>query len=488
MEENTINQQPINNTEANNDPQQSNKQQYNTLNDVKGALKVFVQYVRDLVNIADDTDPHTTMANIIKGVEFRGDNIWVLFFAIIIASVGLNMNSTAVIIGAMLISPLMGPIMGLGLAVGINDNELLKKSLKNFGIMVLISIIASTFYFFITPIDNAQSELLARTQPTIYDVFIAVFGGLAGILASSRKQEKVTVVSGVAIATALMPPLCTAGFGLGTGQIVYSLGALYLFFINSFFIALATFVMVRYLHFPQKTFINKDRERKVKRNIMIFAIIVVVPSVFIAFDVVKETSFKSQAIKYVSDIENSIVFDEVQIVTHKSEYKRNGSTITISLVGKSLTPEQEEILQKRLEEMGLNNTKLIIKQASGATLDIDTQAEMLQKFIEHKENVILQRDSTIASLEDLLFKEKSKSELQSEQLAKEIAILFPSVNYISLSKATRKVNVKDLNTNTYPSIDVEWNKTPTAEEKLSLNSWLKVRLKTNKIAISHVVI
>ena len=158
----------------------------------------------------------------------------------------------------MLISPLMGPIMGLGLSIGISDGELLRKSLKNLFIMIVISLVASSLYFLISPLSDAQSELLARTKPTIYDVFIAFFGGLAGILAASRKQEKVTIVSGVAIATALMPPLCTAGYGLGTGQLIYFFGAFYLFFINAFFIALATYLMVRYLHFPRKTAIFAD--------------------------------------------------------------------------------------------------------------------------------------------------------------------------------------------------------------------------------------
>ena len=168
-------------------------------------------YIKELIDLEADADPHTTIDNISNSVEFRGVNVWILVFAIVVASIGLNMNSTAVIIGAMLISPLMNPIMGLGLGVGISDNDLIRKSLRNLLVMVLISLIASTTYFLLTPLSDAQSELLARTRPTIFDVLIALFGGLAGIVASSRKQEKVTVVSGVAIATALMPPLCTAG-------------------------------------------------------------------------------------------------------------------------------------------------------------------------------------------------------------------------------------------------------------------------------------
>ena len=223
----------------------------NTLNRFTRILKVLWRKVKEYTYIKEDTDYEATVDFISKSVVFRGFNVWILFFAIIVASVGLNVNSTAVIIGAMLISPLMGPINGVGLAIGTFDEPLLRKSLKNLIFMVFISIVASKLYFLLSPISNARSALLARTQPTIFDVFIAFFGGLAGIVATSRKSQSITVISGVAIATALMPPLCTAGYGIATGQIWYFLGASYLFFINSFFIALATFITVRLLGFPE---------------------------------------------------------------------------------------------------------------------------------------------------------------------------------------------------------------------------------------------
>lgn len=197
-----------------------------------------------------------------QGVVFKGTNLWVLIFAIFIASLGLNVNSTAVIIGAMLVSPLMGPIMGMGLAMGINDLALLKKSANNFAFAVSISLITSTFYFYISPLNEAHSEILARTSPTIYDVLIAFFGGLAGILATSSKL-KGNVIPGVAIATALMPPLCTAGYGLASGNLSFFSGALYLFFINTVFIALSTFLTVRFLKFPNKEFINETTKKRV---------------------------------------------------------------------------------------------------------------------------------------------------------------------------------------------------------------------------------
>ena len=445
-------------------------------------IKEIWAYIRSLASIAEDTDSETTIANITKGVEFRADNVWVLFFAIIIASVGLNVNSTAVIIGAMLVSPLMGPIMGLGLSIGISDGELLRKSLKNLFIMIAISLVASSLYFLISPLSDAQSELLARTKPTIYDVFIAFFGGMAGILAASRKQEKVTVVSGVAIATALMPPLCTAGYGLGTGQIIYFFGACYLFFINAFFIALATYLMVRYLQFPRKRFLDPATERKVHRSIAIFTVVVVVPSIFIAINVVRETSFDNNAIKYVNDIQNNPVMQNVQIISQKRTFSSKGNEISLSLIGEPLTSEQVAVLQKRMEEMGLKNTKLTLRQAGGASLDVETQARMLQDFIEDKDRTIEQKDSLIQNLRQQIRLEQKKAEITAQQLAQELHVLYPYIKDVSMAEAV-KVDVKNNTTDTIPTLNINWTMQPTEAEYQHLQDWLKVRLKTDKLDI-----
>ena len=445
-------------------------------------IKEIWLYLKSLASIAEDTDSETTIANITKGVEFRSDNVWVLFFAIIIASVGLNVNSTAVIIGAMLVSPLMGPIMGLGLSIGISDGELLRKSLKNLLIMIVISLVASSLYFLISPLSDAQSELLARTKPTIYDVFIAFFGGLAGILAASRKQEKVTVVSGVAIATALMPPLCTAGYGLGTGQLIYFFGAFYLFFINAFFIALATYLMVRYLHFPRKKFLDPATELKVRRGIAIFTVVVLVPSVFIAINVVRETSFDNDAIKYVNDIQTNPVMQNVQIISQKRTFSSKGNEIAISLVGEPLTSEQVAVLQQRMEEMGLKNTKLTIRQAGGASLDVGTQAKMLQDFIEDKDRTIEQKDSLIQELRQQIVLEQTRAQVTAEQLAHELSVLYPHIHDISMAKAV-KFNVQNNKTDTIPTLNINWTQQPTNDEYQHLSNWLKVRLKTDKLDI-----
>jgi uncharacterized hydrophobic protein (TIGR00271 family) len=470
---------------------EENQNQNNNVNkrNLKRPARLFFvalwKYIRELVNLTDDTDSDATIANISKGVEFKGDNVWVLFFAIIIASVGLNVNSTAVIIGAMLVSPLMGPIMGIGLSIGIGDNALLKKSLRNIFTMMMIALLASSLYFLLTPLSDAQSELLARTQPTIFDVFIAFFGGCAGILASSRKQEKMTVVSGVAIATALMPPLCTAGYGLGTGQLVYFFGAFYLFFINAFFIALATYLMVRYLKFPRTKYLDPSKERRVRRSILIFSIIVIVPSVFIALDVVKETSFNSQAIMYVAEMEKSSAFADAQIVNQSRSYSSKGSSITLSLVGKPLEEGQIADLQRRLDDFGLKNTNLVIKQAGGGTLDVGAQATMLQNFIESKERMIVEKDSIIDDMQQQLLAEHNRALVSSEQIAREISVLYPEVKSISLGQST-SVNVKNMKSDTVPTINIYWKKPPQKNERKNITDWLYVRLNTKNLSIQHI--
>ena len=264
-------------------------------------------YLKNLFDIKTDKHEEGAIENIKKSIEFRGENLWSLICAIFIASVGLNTNSTAVIIGAMLISPLMGPIVGTGLAVGINDIQLLKTSLKNLLISVVASIATSTLYFTISPLTDVQSELLARTNPTIFDVLIAIFGGIAGIVANTRR-EKSNLIPGVAIATALMPPLCTAGYGLATGNFLFFLGAFYLFFINSVFICIATIFIVQYLHFKEVEYLEPEKQKKIKRWIFIFAFLTILPSIYTAWNVVNESLFKSKAIQFINQ---NVKFKEI---------------------------------------------------------------------------------------------------------------------------------------------------------------------------------
>src|SRR5574344_2868135 len=259
------------------------------------AMKSIIDRVRELTNFSNSIDIPMAQQYITSNIDFKGANLWILFFATIIASVGLNTNSIPVVIGAMLISPIMGPIMGIGMALGINDTALLRRSFKNLLIMTIISVVASTAFFLLSPLNMEQpTELLARTNPTIYDVFIALFGGLA-VIVEVCKKEKGTVIAGAAIATALMPPLCTAGYGIANGKFFYFIGAAYLYFINSAFIALATFLMVRYLNFPLVQFTDHSKQVKVNRIITIFTIILIIPSIYSAITVIKQNKFNQNA-------------------------------------------------------------------------------------------------------------------------------------------------------------------------------------------------
>lgn len=457
-----------------------------TKNTLKRTFSLFWResksYIRQLIDIEKDCDAEATIANISAGVEFRGVNVWILAFAIVIASVGLNVNSTAVIIGAMLVSPLMGPILGFGLGVGISDSDLIRRSFKNLIIMMLISLLASATYFLLTPLSDAQSELLARTTPTAFDVLIAFFGGLAGIVATSLKHEKVTVVSGVAIATALMPPLCTAGYGLATAQWSYFFGAFYLFSINSFYIALATFLMVRYLKFPRKSFVDAQHERRVRRSIIAVSILVLVPSILIAIGLIRETTFNSRAIKYVSDIEHSSTLKEIQIINVKRQYDRKAPTITLSLVGKQLTEEQVDDLQRQLDSHGLPNTKLILRQTAGATLDINAQSVMIQQLLERKDNQLANRDSTILALREEIKLFASRTAITPEQLSKEVHILFPSVSSLSYSIA-EEVDIETQTKQQLPLIHIAWSTAPDSAQLTLFDTWAKTRIGSDAVKI-----
>ena len=440
----------------------------------------FIRKLKALSHIEDETDYAATIQSISASVEFKGINLWILALAIIVASVGLNINATAVIIGAMLISPLMGPINGIGLGVGIMDVELLKKSLKNLGIMVAISLLASSVYFFLSPLSEAQSELLARTSPTIFDVLIAFFGGMAGIIATSQKKQSFTIISGVAIATALMPPLCTAGFGLGTGQPRYFFGAFYLFFINAFFIALSTVLIVRYLHFPYKSYVDPLRQKVVKRIITIFAIIVLTPSIFIAIRVVKESSFQSASTQYINEIQTSGIFSNTQILRSTKEYTPKHSTITLSLIGDELNKKDIAMLQEKMADFGLKNTDLVIRQTE-SVLNANMQTEILEKMLEQKNQQIAVKDASIKQLKQTLLPVNADSNL-SRHIAKEISAQYPFVTSFSINNAIY-TDPHTLESDTLPTALLTWTSRPNATTLQQLETWIRIRLDLDTVKL-----
>lgn len=461
-------------------------------------LKNLIQYIEDLFDLRHNLDEISTIENIKKGIEFKGENLWALIFAIFIASIGLNTNSTAVIIGAMLISPLMGPIVGAGLAIGTNDFETLKSSLKNLSIAVLISVITSFIYFSLTPLTQAQSELLARTNPTIFDVLIALFGGAAGIVASSRK-DKGNAIPGVAIATALMPPLCTSGYGLATNNLQFFLGAFYLFFINSVFICISTIIFVRYLKFKEVVPLNPIKQNKIKNYISFFAILTLLPSVYTAWNVVNESIFNSRVIKFI----NETNFKNSKIINYKINYKNNEkSNIELTIIGDSLSDELIQNMKEELNKYKIYNTDLVINQSNQninkieeqfLTMNQNLKVEILEKLYQNNTEQIKKRDKQIDNLEKELniYKDKLNKRIQSdnnintEKIFKELKVYYPNIDEISYSEVIKKD--KNMKTYKHPLIVLRWsNKKDISSKSIQILKYLKVRLDKSNLQVINI--
>ncbi len=433
--------------------------------------------LRERFDLTEDSAPqHDVVDSISRGVVFRGTNLWILIFATLVASLGLNVNSTAVIIGAMLISPLMGPIMGVGLSLGINDFDLLKKSLRNFGFMVGTSIVAATAYFIISPLTANQSELLARTTPTTYDVLIAFFGGAAGMVAQTRKDKTSTVISGVAIATALMPPLCTAGFGIATLQIKYFLGAAYLFFINVIFIALATYLVVRVLKYEQKVFVEPRIARRVRRAMTLVTIITLIPSTILAYRIVRETIFEQNADRYVRTV---FQFQDTRVLSYTKHYHmrpKHNSEIEIVLFGKTLPDDVLENARAQLSEYDLKKTDLTIKQSSGtSSVDFSDVQKGYAQIIDEKNQLIKQLRSQIKS-------QGGQDTVSAKQITRECNAIVNGIRSLSLSRQNvYSPEGECIDTVLVGIISAGRELTPT--EKVQIERWLQIRGATQNVRI-----
>lgn len=370
------------------------------------------------------------MQSVRDGISFRGTNLWVLIFAILIASIGLNVNSTAVIIGAMLISPLMWPIIGIGVSIGINDSLLFKRSIRNFLFAMSVSLVTSTLYFLISPLSEAHSELLARTSPNIYDVFIAMFGGFAGIIAIVS-QKKWNVIPGVAIATALMPPLCTAGYGIASLRADFFLGALYLFFINSVFIAFATLVVSRLLKFPYREFPNES-ERKRSRNLIAFSLLLtLIPSIYFGYDMIRQNTFAQNAHRF---IEQEAVFPDNYLLKRQIDSKNQ--TISLIYGGKPITDEQIQNAQSRLQSYDLAWATLSIRQGFASLYESPKNEPSInqnQVKIEELTAALSEKEKALDAIEIT----KQENILLGESLFREMRIFFPQITHISLLSGTQ---------------------------------------------------
>lgn len=442
----------------------------------------FTEKFKDIANISDHIDKPAASRSIRSNIYFRGPNVWILAFSIVIASVGLNVNSIAVIIGAMLVSPLMGPIFGVGLGLGTNDIQLLKDSAKNLLIMVSISLVASFLYFLITPLSLSNpTELLARTNPTIYDVLIALFGGFAGIFELCRK-EKGTVLSGVAIATALMPPLCTAGFGLAQGNIVYFAGALYLFLINNCFITLATYITVKYLKFTGMEFNDEKVAKKTKMLVGIVVLVVTIPSIWSAVVMVKENNFNEHAMEFIAKnktLNKGYIYD--QSITH-----HKGSKLEIFIAGEPLTDQEKAALIASAGEFNIKPEQLIFNE-NMAEKPTD-EKEIIKSIYEHMDSEIAKKDAEIGRLENVI-KEMQGNDIPYVKITKEAVSQFSQIREMLIAKGANAV----ANSDAYHLTDsmvviVKTDQALSEENKDRLQEWLKIRLEHQNIILINTVI
>jgi uncharacterized hydrophobic protein (TIGR00271 family) len=428
-------------------------------------LKKLLKYL----SLRTELDDYETIDQSIKtGIIFKGTNLWILVFAIFIASIGLNMNSTAVIIGAMLISPLMGPINGMGYSIAIYDFALFRLALKNFAFAVGASLLASTLYFTITPLSTAHSELLARTTPTIYDVLIALVGGLAGMVATSSRH-KGNVIIGVAIATALMPPLCTAGYGLATGQLRYFFGAFYLFTINTVFIGISATVTSRLLKFPFRSIVDVRQKTRVNRWVLAVIFITTIPSVYLGYELVQNERFQEKAERLagsVNVVEGSYLL--------KSNIKPVMKTVELIYGGAALTPQHKKIIVEKAEELSISQDQLVINQGFSFNQVTSSTENSLKAEINRLNLILKEKDAQRDSI--------LNRPLLGQSLLQEVSALFPVVTSCSVAETT-EFNVKGEERGvTLVTLTVSGKGLGKAD-RVRLERWLKTKLNSSDLRI-----
>ena len=436
------------------------------------------QVVKRYFNVMPDkATEENVIAQITEGVDFHGATLWILILAVFIASLGLNVNSTAVIIGAMLISPLMGPIIGMGLAVGIADLNLFRKAINNYLITSIFSVVTATIYFTISPITEAQSELLARTSPTLYDVLIALCGGAAGILAIATKGKN-NVIPGVAIATALMPPLCTAGYGLAMGNTSYFFGAFYLYFINTVFIAFTTCVGVRLMHFHRKKIVNQEKLKRVNYYIVSIVIITMIPAGYMTWCIIKQSVIENNVENF---LRNEIKDNGTYILSHTFDTKNK--TLDVVTIGNSISNSNIKKAQEALSDYQLADYRLRIIQGANT----DSLMAMQQK----KRGLVAAGEGTSSDLKEQVYQNDAlQKQLAAytrypelaKEMKQELKAICPEAKSIALSH-TSEAFVDTALTRKYVLAVVKTSKTLPANDKQQLYKWLKVRVKTDSLEL-----
>lgn len=454
--------------------------------DIRENLKGVWTFLKITLSFKEGANVEGTIKNIKEGIDFKGPNVWVLICSIVVASVGLNTNSTAVIIGAMLISPLMGPIRGIGLGVGTNDIKLIFDSLRNFGVAVGISVLTAWIYFLVSPISEFTSEIEARTSPNLMDVFIAFFGGLAGIIAASRGDNS-TVIPGVAIATALMPPLCTAGYGLAMGELSLFLGASYLFLLNTLFICLSTILVVRYLKFPLRKFIDRKVQKKVTWTTYVILFLVVAPAIFLFYIKVQETVFRENAKKYARQI---ILADDEIRADFAYNYDGDSSNVEVFLRNKVVSSDVIDTWKRQMISYGLSPHFLKVIQGE----DLEQKIRSLKENLSNSNNnesisIIRDKQEHINRLEQqLAIKNKelesvNSNEIDIESIRKNIDLHFPEVDTFEVYSGVMANKKEQIDT--LFAIAVKYSGKLKEVEKQKLNEKLKkqveIQLESQKI-------
>ena len=426
--------------------------------------------------MADREDEQQVIDDISRNAVFNGANVWVLIFAIFVASLGLNVNSTAVIIGAMLISPLMGPIIGMGLAVGINDLDLLKRSFRNYAVATVVSVVTATIYFIFSPYKEVQSELLARTSPTLYDVMIAFFGGAAGIVALCTKGKGGNVIPGVAIATALMPPLCTAGFGLATGRWLFFLGAFYLFFINTVFIALATTLGVRLMKFHQHVFITTERGRHAKKVLVTIVVLTMIPAAVMTWQIVKNELLNNHVKEFVAT-----ELQQNGTLILQSDINKDKQLLRIVAIGKKISEAQQKEARKRMPHYGLEKFQLRIIQEAQTDSMSHLNKELAQVSSNHQQLLELSAENT--ELERQL-NEYVRYENMSNEIRGEMLVLFPHIKTLGIAK-TAETNSKNDSVSHFISaiVSTHGHTSLGTDERHKLANWLKARTHADSLVV-----
>ncbi len=419
----------------------------------------------------DKADDDVIDKSIRAGVELSGATPWILIFAILVASIGLNTNSTAVIIGAMLISPLMGPIVGIGYGIGIFDFPLIRRSLLNLGIAAGISLATSTLYFLLTPLQEAQSELLARTTPSLWDVLIALAGGLAGIIGITRR-EKSNVIPGVAIATALMPPLCTAGYGLANGDWSMFGGAFYLFSINCVFIAASTVIVIEYLRLPHRKFVDPRVERRVKRTLIAVVTLTALPSIYLAIQLVDREVFDSRARQFVRQ-----EFHGAQTHVVDTSLSALDRKIELTLVGARMPAEAIGAIEKKLAGAGLAGTRLVVHQAEDSRVDVTTlKADILAEIFRDTQNGLRERDAAIAELREQLAR-RAAWDKTALDIAAELTAQYPDCTDVLVGNVVVTA-AEDGSAQQVPILSARCKRALKPDELERAQAWLKARTKS----------